>query len=177
LFGLLMVEEHETAVRRALAVTPMPLAAGLLTRVATSFVLVFLWSSLSLAAMNATWHAVPVTRFASVEGLGFLAASSLGAPLTALLVATWATNKIEALAVFKGINFVVLAPLAIFALPAASWLRVPLFLSPSAWGVAAFEALREGRPALGLVAIWAVVMLVGLIVTLRAFARRHMGDT
>ena len=168
LFGLLMVDEKDSGVRSALAITPVPPERMLLVRSLFSTALMIAWPLVSLSVMNAAWRGVPLSLLQWAPLVSVLA---LGAPLTALTVAAAASNKVEAMALFKGLNFMALAPLALFLVPQdASWRRLFLVL-PSTWGLEAFEALRAGRPAAGWLLRAGLFHGVLLAIALRAYTR------
>jgi hypothetical protein len=146
LFGLLMVDERDTGVRSALAVTPLPASRMLLARCAASLILMIAWPLTTVYVMNATWKAL---HMPFPELLGLVSMLAIGAPLTAVTLAAFASNKVEALAIFKGVNLVALAPLALYFIPSDAPFR-PLFLiAPPAWAVFAFDAFRTGQSASG----------------------------
>lgn len=168
LFGLLMVDEKDSGVRSALAITPVSPDRMLLVRSLFSTALMIAWPLVSLSAMNAAWHGVSLSL---LQWVPLVTVLSLGAPLTALTVASAANNKVEAMALFKGLNFMALAPLALFLIPAdASW-RWLFFVLPSTWGLEAFEALRAGRPATGWLLGAGVFHAALLAIALRAYTR------
>ncbi|MBX7102250.1 MAG: hypothetical protein K1X89_31325 [Myxococcaceae bacterium] len=167
LFGLLMVDEKDSGVRSALAVTPVTPERMLLVRSLFSTGLMVVWPLLSVSAMNAAWRGVPLSLQQWVPLVGVL---SLGAPLTALTVAA-ASNKVEAMALFKGLNFLSLTPLALFLVPAEASYRRLFLVLPSTWGFEAFAALRAGRPATGWLLGAAAFHLVLLAIALRAYTR------
>lgn len=173
-FGLLMVDEGDTGVRDALAVSPVPPAVfvSLRTAVATGWMAV--WPLASIYIMNSTWQAVdlPFRHWLAVTS-----PLALLTPAFALIVPTFARDKVSALAVFKGLSFLSLAPLALFFLDDGSWLRGPLLVSPTAWPVEALRAFLRGAPTAGY--RWAVGgMVFGAIliaVTVWEFRRRVYG--
>lgn len=146
LFGLLMVDEKDTGVRGALAVTPVSPRRMLLVRSLSSFGLMVLWPLVSVLVMTAAWQGLSLSVG---QWAPLVAVLALGAPLTALTVATVAGNKVEAMALYKGINFMALTPLALYFVPAEAWWRWAFFVLPSTWGLAGFEALRAGEAAAG----------------------------
>ena len=144
LFGLLMVDERDTGVRGALAVTPVPQAQMLIVRTISSIVLLLTWPLITVYVMNATWQAVHLQFH---EWFALAAVLALIGPVTALSVASYASNKVEALALFKGINMLCLAPLALYFIPADAAYRAIFLALPTAWAVFGFDALRAGDPA------------------------------
>lgn len=145
-FGSLMVEERETRVGDALAVTPVrpPMFMAVRTSLATAWMAV--WPLTSIHVMNATWRAVdlPVTHWLAV-----LVPLTLLTPAFALLVPILAEDQLGALAVLKGLSLLCLVPLALFFVPEGAWFRLPLLVSPTAWVLHAFLAFLERLPASG----------------------------
>lgn len=168
LFGLLMVDEKDTGVRGALAVTPVSARRMLGVRSLFSLGLMTAWPLVSLAVMNATWRVLDVAWWA---WLPLVATLALGAPLTALSVSAVAGNKVEAMALYKGINFAALTPLALYLVPPEAGWRWLFFALPSTWGLEAFEALHTGRDATGWLAGALAFHVVLLLAALRAWTR------
>ena len=140
LFGLLMVDERDMGVRSVLAVTPVPQTRMLLMRTLTVACLMIVWPLFTYYVMNSTWQGLD---FRFVDVLALVLMLSLAAPLTAMAVASYAQNKVEAIALFKGINFIILLPLALYFLPEDSAYREVFLILPSGWAVFAFEALKD----------------------------------
>lgn len=146
LFGLLMVDEKDTGVRSALSVSPVRPTTMLTVRMVTSTALMIIWPITSLLIMDATWKAIPVSY---MQLLAIVVMLAPVAPLTALSVASYAANKVEALAVFKGISFVVIAPLALKFIAEDAAFRPLFLLSPTAWGYFSFDAFVAGSVTQG----------------------------
>jgi fluoroquinolone transport system permease protein len=141
LFGLLMVDERDSGVRGALAVTPVPQGRMLVIRTLTSIAMLLVWPMITIYVMNSTWKAIDLSFLQWFMLAGVL---SLMGPVTALSVASYATNKVEALALFKGINMAMLAPLALYFLPEGAAYRELFLILPATWSIFAFDALRAG---------------------------------
>jgi hypothetical protein len=141
MFGLLMVDENDSGVREALTVTPVTPARLLLTRSAVATLWMCLWPLFTVAVMNSTWRALELS---AVEWMTLVGSLALLTPACALAIPTFAKDKVEALAVFKGVTFATLAPLALYFIDAEAAYR-PLFLViPTAWAVFAFDAFVAG---------------------------------
>jgi hypothetical protein len=80
---------------------------------------------------------------------------------------------VGALAVFKGLAFVTLFPLVLFAVPDGAAYRPFLLASPTGWIVEAFSAFLERMPETG--AKWALGATVYAIVLLAVVVRRFEG--
>jgi fluoroquinolone transport system permease protein len=144
LFGMLMVDESDCGVRQALVVTPVPPTTLILTRTVVATVWMCLWPVLTLWVMNAAWQAIDLS---AAEWMTIIFCYALLTPALALAIPALSADKVEALAVFKGLSFVCLIPLALYFVAADAWYR-PLFLvSPTAWGIEAFDAFRGGSAA------------------------------
>jgi hypothetical protein len=171
LFGLVMVDENDTGVRDALAVTPVPPTLFLLVRTTAATVWVLLWPLASVYLINWTWRAVNLSL---THWLAVVIPLALLTPSFALLIPTVARDKVGALAIFKGLSFITLMPLVLLWVPADAGYRLSLLLSPTGWTVEAFGAFLADRPASGLRwaaggTIYAVVLLVLVV---RSFRRK-----
>jgi len=165
LFGLLMVEENDTGVRDALAVTPVPPTLFLLVRTMAATVWMALWPLASVYLMNWTWRAVNLSL---AQWLAVVIPLALLTPSFALLIPTVARDKVGALAIFKGLSFIALIPLVLLWVPADASYRVSLLLSPTGWTVEAYGAFLADRPASGLrwaggATMYAVVLLATVV--------------
>jgi hypothetical protein len=143
LFGLLMIEEGETGARRALAVTPVPPPTFLLTRTAVVTAWMGVWPLASVYLMNWTWQVIdlPIAHWIAI-----VAPLALFTPALALVIPTLADDKVGALAVFKGLSFIMLLPLALYIIPRGAWYRPVFLLSPAGWVVQTFQAFLDHPP-------------------------------
>lgn len=146
LFGLLMVDEGDTGVRDALAVTPVPPRLFLLLRTGVATAWMAVWPLASVYVMNWTWQAVDLSL---ASWLVVILPLALFTPSFALLIPTLAKDKVGALAVFKALSFLTLAPLALFFIPAEAAYRRLLLLSPTGWTVEAYQAFLRHLPERG----------------------------
>jgi hypothetical protein len=169
LFGLLMVEEGDTGVRDALSVTPVPPSALLAIRtvVATSWMLV--WPLASVYLMNLTWRSIELS-FA--EWLAVVGPLALFTPALALAIPGAARDKVGALAVFKGMSFLMLAPLALYFLSEEAWYRVVFLVSPAGWVMESYVAFLNRRAGEGYGwalggTTYAIVLMIGVVVLFR----------
>lgn len=146
LFGLLMVDEGDTGVRSALAVSPVKPVVFLVTRtvVATTWVLV--WPLASVYLMNWTWQVIDLPL---AHWLAVVLPLALFTPALALVIPTLADDKVGALAVFKGLSFLMLIPLALYVAPGQAWYRPFFLLSPAAWVMEAYLDFLDGHAASG----------------------------
>ena len=155
LFGLLMVDEGDTGVRDALAVTPVPPRFFLLVRTGVATLWMAAWPLASVFLMNWTWRAVDLSLG---SWLAVILPLALFTPSFALLIPTVARDKVGALAVFKALTFVALAPLALFFIPGDAVYRHLLLVSPTGCVVEAYQAFLGDLPGRG--AAWSLGALV-----------------
>jgi hypothetical protein len=155
LFGLLMVDESDTGVRDALAVTPVPPRLFLLVRTGVATLWMAAWPLASVYLMNWTWRALDLSF---VSWLAVILPLALFTPSFALLIPTVARDKVGALAISKVLTFLALAPLALFFIPEGAAYRHVLLLSPTAFVVEAYRAFLRDLPGQG--AAWSLGALV-----------------
>jgi fluoroquinolone transport system permease protein len=171
LFGLLMVDENDTGVRNMLSVTPVRPTTLILTRTAVATAWLCVWPALTITIMNAAWQAIDLPL---VEWAALILSLALLTPALALAIPTLASDKVEALAVFKGLTFVTLAPLAIYFLDADAWYRYVFLLSPTGWAVQAFDAFLAESAAGYLWAAGGAVYALVLLGCAIHFFRRNV---
>jgi fluoroquinolone transport system permease protein len=140
LFGLLMVDENDTGVRDMLSVTPVRPTTLILTRTVVATAWLCVWPAITITIMNAAWQAIDLPL---LEWAALILSLAILTPALALAIPTWASDKVEALAVFKGLTFITLAPLAMYFIDADAWYRYLFLLSPTAWAVQAFESFLD----------------------------------
>ena len=165
--GLMMLDERDADTLTALRVTPFPLTHYALYRMAlaaamgTAFVLVApaLTGVMPLAAWPAT---VPLALCAGLMGAA-----------SALALATFAGNKVEGIALMKGIGLFMVGPLAAYFLP-SNW-GLLLGVLPSYWPVQAFWAAWAGGSAWPY-ALVGLVYLAGLCLWLMGRFKRRIED-
>ena len=158
--GFLMVEEADSGVRDALAVTPVPTSALLLYRCVLAFVGTL--SAGVLAVVFTSVVALPPTAWAAL-----LILTALLAPTVALAVPAIARNKVAALVLFRALGTILMAPLFTFILGDV-WYRYVFLVSPGGFVVEAYRAFLVGQgPAYLWIAgggLYAAVLLVIAIV-------------
>ena len=170
MFGLLMVEERDNGVLDAMLVTSISPNVFILTRTLLATVWMLIWPHITIVIMNSTWQ---VLHLSTLELFTVVAMLALLTPALALAMPVLGSDKVEALAVFKGINFIMMIPLALYFFDADAWYR-PLFLvSPTAWTIETLDALIAGD-SIGY--LWAAggtgYALVLLIASVVAFRRK-----
>jgi hypothetical protein len=171
LSGLLMVEEGDTAVRDALAVTPISPRVFLLVRTVVATAWMAVWPLASVYLMNWTWGAVHLSL---TDWLALVIPLALMTPAFALLIPALAHDKVGALAVFKGLAFVTLFPLVLFFIPVDAGYRPVLLASPTGWVIEAYLAFLGDRPASGLRWSLGAVMyaMTLLVIVVHLFQRK-----
>lgn len=171
LFGLLMVEEQDTGVRAAVAVAPLRPGLLMLTRTVSATVWMCVWPLLSIALMNSTWQAISLPW---TQWLAVVVSLALLTPAFALAIPAFADDKVEALAVFKGLSFLVMAPLAVYFLDPNAWYRLLVLIAPTGWGLFTFNAFLDGRSAGYLWALGGAAYAGLLLVCAGAAYRRRL---
>ncbi len=171
LFGVLMVEEGETGVRQALAVSPVPPARLMVIRTVIAAGWMCVWPLASVYMMNSTWHAVDLSLLNWLVVVGPLA---LLTPAYALLIPALTTDRVGALAVFKGLSFLSLIPLGLFFLRSDAGYRVAFLLSPTGWIIEAYQALLGSDGAAGFWALGAVAYALTLLLVVVLLFRRNV---
>ena len=166
LFGLLMVDEGDTGVRQALAVSPVQPTLFMLTRTTIATAWMTVWPLASIYLMNWTWRGIdlPLSQWVAI-----VLPLALLTPALSLVIPALAQDKVGALAVFKGVSFITLIPLALYFVPGDAWYRLVFLVSPTAWVIEAYQAFLGQIVASGY--RWArgaayAMVLLGLVVHL-----------
>ena len=171
IFGSILIEEKETGVGAALSATPTPRARLAILRVGGVTLYIALWLSLATAAILAAWPGAFPAAPAPL-GLVILALALIGAAAT-LTLARLSANRIEALAVFKGLSVILALPVALFFAAPDAWWRPALQILPTGPALEALYTLERGAPDEGLA--WAGAALAYSVAWLGAaiaFSRR-----
>ena len=109
----ILLDERDDGVLTALRITPIGPNAFLFYRMTMSMLVAFVFAIIMLR-----WNGVLQLDWSVVIPGSFLLAAM--APIIMLVMASFSRNKVEGLAMYKGINFVLLLPVAGFFLP-ATW--------------------------------------------------------
>ncbi|EJN61050.1 fluoroquinolone export ABC transporter permease subunit [Halogranum rubrum] len=161
--GFLMLEEREQNVFAALWTTPLSGRGYLLYRGISVTVVSFLL--MLVVAPLVGLVRVPLTLLVSVSLVG-----SLWAFGSALLLATFANNSVEGIAVSKFMGVTVMVPLVAIAVVSTPWVYLAGVLPPF-WPLRAF-VLGLGGASATTVALHLVVGVVAHAVVVGAFVRK-----
>ncbi len=167
LFGFIpafmLIDERDENILSALRVVPVPPLSFVEVRLLSGTAIAFLYVVLAFVLLAGT--GIPVLPFLPCACL-----LALLVPIIALTIVGLSQNKIEALAVFKGLDLLVMLPLLSFFVPPA-W--EPIFwVFPQFWTIAAFEGLvRSGVPDWGAIGVGLVLHAGVIWYLLRRFVR------
>ncbi len=153
--GFLLLDERDDGTLNALMVTPLPMNLYMLYRILLPLLLSIASVYIVLSLMNLVavpyLHLLPIVLLAALEG-----------PIFALLLASFANNKVQGLAVMKGMGIFFITPfIAWFMAEPWQW---AMGLIPTYWPVKAFWVLMGTESSLSN-SIWPFLG-IGLIVHL-----------
>ncbi len=110
IIGLLLLDEKDAGTLLALRVTPLSLRNYLVYRLAVPV-------AISVAATYIVLWLAELIMVSAVELAPLALAAALAAPLYALILATFAHNKVQGLALMKGMGIFFLAPIVAWFTP------------------------------------------------------------
>ncbi|MDX1600106.1 MAG: hypothetical protein R3191_01190 [Anaerolineales bacterium] len=154
LVGFLLLEEKEDDTIRALQVSPLSLRGYLTYRIAAPTLLSLLLTPLLF----------PLTGLAeiSLHGLFLLSAAAAPlAPLLALFLAAFASNKVQGFALMKGLGGVMMLPVLTYFIP-GTW-QLVFGVMPTYWPLWAYWSVEAGTGAGWIYALVGIVYQAGLI--------------
>lgn len=160
ILGFLLLDERDNNTIVAIQVTPLSTAGFFGYRLLQPMLLTILGTLVIVPIINIAdvllWQLLP---------LAFV--SALSAPLYGLLLASLANNKVQGLAVSKGIGTFLMGPiLAWFVSPPWQWL---FGILPNYWSAKALWLLLDGKPYWGYLIIGVLVSLLWVWVLFRRF--------
>lgn len=145
-FGVFLIEEVETKVRAALMTTPFPPVLLLLMRTPLLIIILTVMGLVSGIVMSAAWgvNALSFFQWFAIAVSGAV----IGVPIM-VSISTFATNRIEAMAIGKFYSAFVIPPILMYLIPLDAWYRVLFLIFPTAPTVHAYEAFRQGSDLIG----------------------------
>ncbi|HKJ69748.1 MAG TPA: ABC transporter permease [bacterium] len=162
IMGFLLLDEQDEHLLRVIAVTPVTRQGYLLVKFAAPATSIFLFSFLFVEGSG-----LVQTNLLRFLPLAFLVA--LQAPMVGMFLVTFAENKVEGLALGKGVSVYVIAPLAGYFIH-SPWAYLA-GISPAFWILEAFLSETALQYLLH-VGAGLVVHLICLMVLLRFFTRK-----
>ena len=98
-------------------------------------------------------------------------------PVIMIAMSTFASNRVEALAMGKLFSAITTPPALLYLLPADAWYRLVFLIFPTTPVVHAYEAFRQGSDMTGyLWLVWAVLYAGGLTaLAVRRYLRKSYG--
>lgn len=160
--GLLILDERDEGTIMNLFVTPLSQKGYVIHRIAVPTIISFIYSLLVL-------YIVDLIRISFVTVIPIAILSSLETPIIALFLATYAGNKVEGLALSKGLSLCMLAPLIEY-FTNSIWRHIAGII-PFYWPVQAFTA---GKYALSGYTFYILVGLLVHIVQINLLMRRFL---
>ena len=162
-YGLLLVGERDERTLMALRVMPVSFARYVAARLFTP--LAFSVGVTILAYPVAGLAPLPILTVALIAMV-----NAISAPVVALAMATFAKDKMAALAVMRVANSILALPiLAYFAVPPMLYLA---WLSPAYWQMKALWLATDALPFLGALGIGAAMNLLLLLLLYSRFERQ-----
>jgi hypothetical protein len=161
LSAVLIVDERDSGVDRALCVSPLPFRHALALRVGMC-VLFVLSYGLTMAL------ATRMIALSLIEWLPPLLALSLASAWTTITVPALSRDKVQALGLFKALNLYVQCAALYLFIPRDAWYAQVLLLSPATWSVRSVLAFIEGATvaghlwALGGAVFWAALIMFSI---------------
>ncbi len=147
--GFMLIEEKESKVLDAIRVSPLPGGMFLSYRLSFAILISLINGLISLPLINLTYidykYLIPIVIIAALE-----------TPIYSLIMATWSNNKVEGMAISKGLGVISEAPLISFFIN--SPVRYIFALFPSFYPVWAFIHAANGNTK-----SWLLFVCVGLV--------------
>ena len=140
-FAVLLIEEIETGVRSAIMTTPFPPAQFLLMRTPLLIVLLTMIGTATGWALSFAWD---LSALSFPQWVVLALAGALVGPAVMLSLSTFASNRLEAMAMGKFYSWIVTAPILIYMLPTDAWYRHLFMVLPTTPLINAYEAFQNG---------------------------------
>ncbi len=138
LAGFIILDEKDENLLTYFAVTPLTKTGYLIYRMTFPIAAGFIMSFIMLEIMN-------LARLSFIALLPIMLMVSMEAPMAALLLGRFATNKVEGLALSKAIGIFLLAPIAGYFIK-SNW-QLLAGISPTYWVSKAFIAGINSQPS------------------------------
>lgn len=155
--SFIMLDEKDENLFAVIRIMPISFSGFLAYRLSFVFIFGFFFSFLTLKFNS-------LLEVDTITCLGMAILFALSGPIVALTTITFASNKVEGLAILKGVNFLFILPLlGIFI--SSNW-KFVLSIIPQFWVYQAFVQYFNGDllPYFVIGIIFHLLMLVGLIV-------------
>lgn len=160
LAGFLLLDERDQNTLTALMVTPLPIQIYALYRVIAPVIISIVGVLIVIPFMG-------VAVVSPEKLLPLAVAAGLLSPIFALLLSSIAKNKVQGIAVMKGMGILTLGPFVAWWVPDPwQWL---LGIFPTFWPVKAYWLAAAGEPFLWVAAVGVVYTLALLAVLFRRF--------
>jgi fluoroquinolone transport system permease protein len=160
LAGFLLLDERDQNTLTVLMVTPLPIQTYALYRVIAPVII-------SAVGILILVPFIGVAVLTPEKLLPLALAASLLAPIFALLLTSVAKNKVQGIAMMKGMSIFMFAPFVAWWVPEPwQWL---LGLVPTFWPVKAYWLAAAGEPYLWVAAVGVVYTVALLVVLFKRF--------
>ena len=158
----IILDERDEDVLTALRVVPIStnlfLSYRLLFAVAVSFI--FSWLMFRFSGLISLTY---------LQGLGLSILFSMIAPIILMALTIFSANKVEGLAIFKALNFLLFLPIIGLFVPGLKWLFIFI---PSHWTFQYLVSLEQGQIGIGNFTIAVAVHLIYILVFIQLFKKK-----
>lgn len=161
--GFLLLDERDARTLTALRVTPVSIRRYLAYRIAVPLLV-------ATATTLIGYPLIEITPLPFGQLLAISLVAAISAPLTALVLATAAPNKVAGLAVVKVLNGVTLLPVAAYFIPTPAQYLAGVV--PTYWPMRAFWSAAQNESYWVFLGIGCVAGTVALAVAVRLFERQ-----